>query len=53
VPDEIILKYAVSKNIDAENLEKLKEIFRKSKACYTNRIKKLTGLDKLDELYNN
>ena len=53
VPDEIILKYAVSKNIDAENLEKLKEIFRKSKLGYTKRIKKLTGLDKLDELYNN
>jgi hypothetical protein len=51
VPDEIILKYAVSKNIDAENLEKLKKIFRKSKVGYTKRIEKLTGLDKLDELY--
>ena len=31
VPDEIIMKYAVSKNIDAENLEKLNKILTKNK----------------------
>ena len=52
VPDEIILKYAVSKNIELDELNKLKYIFAQHKIEYDKRIRKLTGLDKLDELYN-